>query len=443
MDPASTSAQRTRQILEALQGRPEGVTRQDLQLLAGLRDLDEQAMRRLLAPLVERGAARVAGQTKARRYYLGRNAPPRPAGPPLSEEGQACRVRLALPRPGAFYRPEFLDGYRPNETAYLARAARLTPPGPDPGTPDRVARQRILVDLAWDSARLEGSTYSLAECRQLVEGTPDPGKPLAETQMLTNIRSAIEFMMESGPELTADSITVRNLSALLTENLLADPADEGRLRTRPIALAGTGYRPPDSPGLIQDAFERILGTAPAIADPVEQSFFLLVQLLYLQPFSAGNGTLARLCANIPLFARDRTPVCFMEAPAERFTEALLALWEQNEVALLRDLFLFALERSCARLAADRGNPARPDPFRLRYRAEIRAAVRAVVLAREAGGAAEARIRAHARTHLPGEARAGFLVAVETELASLHDGNFARYHLQPSEFAAWKPSRPLR
>lgn len=31
----------------------------------------------------------------------------------------------------------------------------------------------------------------------------------------------------------------------------------------------------------------------------------------------------------------------------------------------------------------------------------------------------------------------FLTVVETELASIHDGNFARYQLRPSEFAVWK------
>jgi hypothetical protein len=132
----------------------------------------------------------------------------------------------------------------------------------------------------------------------------------------------------------------------------------------------------------------------------------------------------------------------MAVPAERFAEAQLALWEQNQVALLRDLYVFARERSCARHAAARSAAVPPDPFRLRYRAEIKAAVRAVVLAREAGPEAEARIRAEARARLPGEARARFLAAVEAELASLHDGNFARYRLRPSEFAAYA-TRPRR
>jgi hypothetical protein len=34
-------------------------------------------------------------------------------------------------------------------------------------------------------------------------------------------------------------------------------------------------------------------------------------------------------------------------------------------------------------------------------------------------------------------RQRFTEIVEAELASLHEGNFARYRIRPSEFAAWR------
>lgn len=39
--------------------------------------------------------------------------------------------------------------------------------------------------------------------------------------------------------------------------------------------------------------------------------------------------------------------------------------------------------------------------------------------------------------VPEADRAKFIEVVETELLSLHEGNFARYRIRPSEFAAWK------
>jgi hypothetical protein len=37
-----------------------------------------------------------------------------------------------------------------------------------------------------------------------------------------------------------------------------------------------------------------------------------------------------------------------------------------------------------------------------------------------------------------EDRARFIEAAETDLLGLHEGNFARYQVRPSEFDAWRP-----
>jgi hypothetical protein len=97
----------------------------------------------------------------------------------------------------------------------------------------------------------------------------------------------------------------------------------------------------------------------------------------------------------------------------------------------------AYESSCARFGAVRASFGEPDPFRLRYRTEIKAVVREVVLAAESIPEAAHRIRAFAQAQLPKEAWTRFLSVVETELASMHDGNFARFQLRPSEYRAWK------
>jgi Fic family protein len=458
MDQTGTAAIRRRQILEALQGQAGGLTRQDLQAQASLQSLDEQAVRRLLAQLVEQGVARVAGQTKARRYFLGPAAPP-PAIPEkaaeqmaepcprLSPEGLACRAFLAQPasrRPPASYQRAFLEAYRPNETCYLPedlrqKLAALAGPGRPVAAASCQLGRRQLVDLAWDSARLEGGGYSRPDAEQLIEhGTPPAGRTLHDTQVVLNHRASIEFLTEPGQDIAVDPTTVRNLSALLTENLLGNPMDEGRLRSGATIIPGTTYIPPAAPLVIAACFRQLLATAAEITDPFEQSFFLLVHLAYLHPFSGGNPATARLAANIPMLRRNLAPVLFMGVPAQAFTEAMFAICERNQVGLLRDLFVSGYERSCARHAVIQAPPGSPDPFRLRYRAEIKAIVRAVVLAGDSMAEAERRIRGHAQATLPREDRAPFLVAVETELASLHDGNFARYQLRPSEFAAWKP-----
>ena len=109
----------------------------------------------------------------------------------------------------------------------------------------------------------------------------------------------------------------------------------------------------------------------------------------------------------------------------------------NRIDLLRDIYVFAYERSCARYGAVKTSLGEPDPFRLRYRAEIKKAVREVVHSGRSAEDAETQIRAYAETKVPKEEWARFRTVVETELAGLHEGNFARYQLRPSEFSEWK------
>ena len=40
-------------------------------------------------------------------------------------------------------------------------------------------------------------------------------------------------------------------------------------------------------------------------------------------------------------------------------------------------------------------------------------------------------------HISDEERLHFIEIAETELLSIHDGNFARYQIRPAEFVAWK------
>jgi len=114
--------------------------------------------------------------------------------------------------------------------------------------------QRLLVDFTWASSRLEG-------------------KNAAETQMILNHKTAIEFLIDAAEQIDLSPITLRNLHALLADNLLPNPAAYGRLRTDPVWIGGSVYHPLEVGVLIQECYEQILATANAINDPFEQAFF--------------------------------------------------------------------------------------------------------------------------------------------------------------------------
>ena len=368
---------------------------------------------------------------------------------PLSEAGTEVQEYVGQPteaRAPAGYDPAFLESYRPNETFYLSEAerARLRETGTSlavaepAGTYARQILNRLLIDLSWNSSRLEGNTYSLLDTKRLLEaGAEAEGKDRRDAQMILNHKEAIEFVVEAAEDIGFNRHTILNLHAALADNLLPDPEAAGRIRQRAVGIQGSVFYPLEGPQRIEAYFDRVLASAAAIVDPFEQAFFALVQFPYLQPFDDVNKRVSRLAANIPLIKANLSPLSFEDVSRELYTEAVLGVYELKRVELLRDVFVWAYERSAARYAAVRQSLGDPDPFRMRHRAALRELVGVVIRGcmdtRRASAAIEVWVGANIAEH----ERTRFRETVERELLSLHEGNFARYRIAPSEFAAWQ------
>jgi len=104
----------------------------------------------------------------------------------------------------------------------------------------------------------------------------------------------------------------------------------------------------------------------------------MVQLPYLQPFDDVNKRVSRLSANIPLFKHNLCPLSFVDVPERPYVEGMLGVYELNRYELLRDVFIWAYERSCQRYTAVRQSLGEPDQFRLRYREQLRQVVQTIV-----------------------------------------------------------------
>lgn len=367
---------------------------------------------------------------------------------PISPEGKMVKEAIRLPiqdRHPVGYNRAFLDAYRPNESFYLPEETRhhLMKIGRSSedefpaGTYVQQIFNRLLIDLSWNSSRLEGNTYSLLETERLLElGESAEGKDAREAQMILNHKAAIELLVEQAADIGFNRYTILNLHALLSENLLADPQACGRLRIRAVGIGGTVFHPLEVPQLIDECFQQILDTATAINDPFEQAFFAMVHLPYLQPFEDVNKRVSRLSVNIPLIRLNLSPLSFVDVPDHAYFDGILGVYELNRIELLRDVFVWAYERSCARYSAVRQSLGEPDPFRLKYRTQIYEFVSAVVQGQMTKHEAIRWIFKESSEKISAEDMARFIEVVETELSSLHEGNIARYRLRPLEFGAW-------
>ncbi len=458
--PKPISLDETNSVLEAVASFPDGAGIEKIHEALGGRVV-RRTLQRRLALLVEQQFVLVEGQARARRYRLPVANGLRPntayrradgggeISIPMSADGEALRQAVRRPiqnRRPIGYNRGFLDSYQPNDTFYLTRKNRLElhEIGSAPaiwrtaGTYARNILHRLLIDLSWNSSRLEGNTYSLLETERLLEGgEAAEGKNAVETQMLLNHKSAIELLVDQAEVIGFNTYTLLNLHALLADNLLPDPQACGRLRTMPVGIGGSTYHPLEVPQLIDECFRRILAKASEIADPFEQAFFVMVHLPYLQPFQDVNKRVSRLAANISLIRGNLCPLSFVDVPDHIYIEGIVAVYELNRIELLRDVFVWAYRRSSDRYSAIRQSLGEPDPFRLKFRVKIKEVVAEVVRRCMDKRLAAQWIAGKAATDIPLHDQHRFIEVVETELSSLHEGNFARYLIRPAEFEQWR------
>jgi hypothetical protein len=113
---------------------------------------------------------------------------------------------------------------------------------------------------------------------------------------------------------------------------------------------------------------------------------------------------------------------------------MIGVYELNRIELLRDVFVWAYERSCQQYVAVKQNLVPPDIFRLRYRQALSEVVAAIVKNNEA--ATVAAVHARAPATVAASDRAHFTQLVLDEFAALHPGNAVRFGIRPLELAAW-------
>jgi DNA-binding Lrp family transcriptional regulator len=443
----------------ALQAFPEGAGIEEIRSSL----LEAPALRTLqrrLEKLVDAGAIKISGAKRTAKYHLAgakmieqvqilRESENVYVNIPLSQGSLEILEALSKPysqRKKVGYNRQFADAYRPNvdyflsvnERKELAKANDTHEENILPaGTYAKQILQRFLLDLSWNSSRLEGNTYSLLDTERLLSrGEQAAEKSTAEAQMILNHKDAIEFMVAGAAEISYNHYTVQNLHALLSNNLLPDPAAPGRLRTHPVGIKKSAYTPTAIPQLIAEMFDLILAKANAITNPHEQAFFMMVQLPYLQPFEDVNKRLSRIAANISLIQHNLIPISFIGVPDNMYIQGLLGVYELNRIDLLKDVFLWACARSADRYARVRQTLGAPDPLRIRYREALQLLITEIVTGNRSAAEATGIIKNYA-LQLPPVDQARFIEMIETELLSLHEGNFARYRVRPSEFKRWK------
>ena len=436
-------------------------------IISAVGDVPDRTLRNWLRELVKAGSIESKGERKGRRYLLRR--PPTavaPSAAKLTVEGQhpalqsifsarsqALISRVEAPiynRSPATYREDWLRGYAPNERAYLTDKQRveLAALGKrDPiygraGTFIKTMYNRLLIDLAFNSSRLEGNTYTLLDTeRLLLQGTAAPGKLDAERLMILNHKEAISYLVRNAERLQADEITIRTLHYLLADSLVASGA-AGQIRDESIRVSGTTYAPIDGRERLTRLLFLVLEKARAIEDPFEQSLFLLVHISYLQAFIDVNKRTARLASIIPLIRGDYVLQSFVEVNQLAYLSATIAVYELNEVEPLADVYVWCYRRSCQRFDTT-VHVVGFDEVAALYRTQRRALVTDLVRAKVPPDKVAEWVTANVPSDVEPQHREKFVSDVVAEVENLDASRIGGLGITQQELEGWRMLRGQR
>ncbi|CAN7527162.1 Fic family protein [Pseudoxanthomonas sp. LjRoot168] len=262
-------------------------------------------------------------------------------------------------RPVARYQGERLDDREFFSEEQLQRLDRLVQGVETPRSSGH-GLSKFLIDFAWASSKLEGNTYTELETKSLLQfGTVSKDKPAEDAAMVINHRRAIELML-ARPDIEFDQL-------LAIHKALADDTDapgsrhflevgkRGVIRSYTpdgLHITGTSYLPPQAegrpPGFLEDEARRAITHARSIDHPVQQAFYVMTRLPYLQPFYDANKRTSRVLANAPLIANDYAPLSFVDFDKTAYLRGLVAFYELGDEQLFGQAFVRAYVGSAIR-----------------------------------------------------------------------------------------------
>lgn len=364
----------------------------------------------------------------------------------FSTDSQRVIAQITKPlfeRQPITYNMDWVNSYQPNRSYYLPvtlreklqkagkRAHQLDPAG----TYAQQIFQRLLIDLSYNSSRLEGNTYSLLDTeRLLLHGDSVEGKLDQEKVMILNHKEAIRFLVDNASKLEVSRNVICTLHFLLADGLI-EPKYSGKVRDYAVRIGGSTYVPFEDFKRLQLQLEKIAQKASLISDPFEQSLFLLIHISYLQAFIDVNKRTARLAANIPLITKNLVPLAFRDLEIKDYMSAMIAIYELQDIRPIIDLYIYSYLRTCA--AYDSTVKALGfDEVRVRYRQQRRAILRQIILREMTGVLAQAYIEKEAKQVIPKEDQYAFVEDAREDLAQIDHSRIAGLGITSEQLDNW-------
>lgn len=416
------------QLLSTLRQQEKPVSLSELLRLLGS-DYAERSVRRWLSEMIQEKYVEKIGQKRGTHYQAIISTSESPVFSSPSRKSILYIKQPLFERNPVVYNKTWIKEYQPNQTYYLSHQQRKTlhsqgerNTAHDPaGTFARKIYNRLLIDLSYNSSRLEGNTYSLLETEKLVmEGVEPTGKLDEEKIMILNHKEAIRYLIDNIQKMKINFNEICTLHYLLSDALVP-PQYSGKIRDHAVRISSSTYTTLENPQQLRDQLEIIYEKSTAIKDPFEQSFFLLVHIAYLQAFTDVNKRTARLSANIPLVKNNLVPLSFNSVNKDDYISSMMVIYELNDTRPLADLYCFSYARTCHEYTATIETIGF-DEIRVRFREQRRNVIRNIIVMELTEKKLKNYIEKQTKKWIPQEHQAAFKKNIQEDLNEI---NFQR------------------
>ena len=187
--------------------------------------------------------------------------------------------------------------------------------------------KRNIVDYIWKSANLEGIAVTYPETQVIYDGGIVNGLTVDKIIAINNLKYAWQFILEN-ENIVYDFHTLCHIHKLVADKLVLDN-DLGRIRTTPVTIGGTKWKP-NFPieSQIKEELETLLNQSDKTK--TEMAIEIMLWVMRRQMFIDGNKRVAMLFANKIMVDNGCGIITIAQENQTTFFEKLISFYETGD-----------------------------------------------------------------------------------------------------------------
>lgn len=187
--------------------------------------------------------------------------------------------------------------------------------------------KRNIVDYIWKSANLEGIGVTYPETQAIYDGGVVNGLTVDKIIAINNLKYAWEFILEN-EGIEYDYKALCQIHKLTCDKLVLDQ-ELGRIRTTPVNIGGTSWKPQfPIESQIKEELEQLLNQPEKTK--TEISIEIMLWIMRKQMFIDGNKRVAMLFANKIMIDNGCGIITIAQDLQPTFYEKLIKFYESGD-----------------------------------------------------------------------------------------------------------------